>query len=165
MSNDLMSSLLEELRNARETQEFRYEVGDLCVIVTVEQYLPGTAMLKRRTALMKLYEVVEAESVAPEEITTQTLKTQSEAQDEKMADLNENFCDRVIDIRREGEPAKSLEEMKAQPKISVDVAQELFPISFKTECVDWAMGGASPPDPENLTEEEQFSEVPDEQGE
>ena len=43
--------------------------------------------------------------------------------------------------------------------VSIEDAVELFDNDFKYECVSYAMGGATPPDEDDLSEEEEFPAV------
>ena len=143
-------SLLEEIRNAkRKIHNFPYEVGDDTFDITVQQFLPGTAIRKRQTALMKLHQVIKTEAVPLSEMTDEDFTSAVEKQDERMAILNQDFCECVIDAKT------------YRPYLSVEEAEELFTVDFKQECVDFAMGGASPTDEDNLSEEEEFPTVSD----
>lgn len=159
--SDVMNSLLQEIREARDTHEFLYETGDKGYILTVKRFLPGTAMRLRNTSLIKLHKVVETEKALISEVTTEEMEAIQTARTERIDELNKRFCEAVLDIRHADEPAKPLEAMEAQERLSVEVAQELFPTVFKDRIVDWAMGGAVPPDPDNLTEGEAFPSVPE----
>ena len=149
-----MNPLLEEIRNAKQgTKDFPYTIGDDKFSITVRKFKPGTAMRLRKTSLIKLYRVVKAETVPLNEMTQETFDAQMEAQAERFSELNKQFCDGVVD-KETGEKYLSIED-----------AEELFDNDFKETCVDYAMGGATPPDPDNLTEEEEFPAVSSESGE
>lgn len=153
---EFMGSLLEKIRNAqRETKDFPYKIGDEEFIITVQKFKPGTAMRLRKTALIKLYKVIKAEAVPLSEMTEEDFSEQMEAQDARFRETNERFCEAVID-KESGEKYVTLED-----------AEELFDNDFKETCVQYAMGGATPPDPDDLTEEEEFPAVssePEESG-
>lgn len=142
-----MKSLLEEIRNARETRDFDYKVGDQTFPITVKRFLPGTAARKRNTSLIKLHQVIQVEAKMLSEMTPEEFEQGIETQNERTVLLNADFCECVID-KETGETYLSVEE-----------AEELFSVDFKTECTDWAMGGAAPPDSDNPTEEEEFHPV------
>ena len=149
-----MSKLLERIRIAQpETKDFPYKIGDKEFAITVQQFKPGTAMRLRKTAMIKLYRVVKAEAVPLNEMTQETFDAQIEAQDARFAETNERFCDVVVD-KETGENYVSIED-----------AEELFDNDFKETCVQFAMGGATPPDEDNLTEAEEFPAVSSESGE
>ena len=143
-----MNPLLERIRIAQpETKDFPYKIGDEEFIITVRQFKPGTAMRLRKTGLIKLHRVVKAEAVSLEEITDEEFAERLSAQDDREKDLNQDFVKAVVD-KETGENYVSIED-----------AVELFDNEFKYECVSYAMGGATPPDDDNLTEEEEFPAV------
>ena len=143
-----MSTLIGRIRKAKpETKDFTYTVGDDKFAITVRKFKPGTAMRLRKTSLIKLYRVVKAEAVPLNEMTEESFTEQMEAQAERFSELNKHFCDVVVD-KETGEKYLSIED-----------AEELFDNDFKGTCVDYAMGGATPPDPDDLTEEEEFPAV------
>ena len=149
-----MSSLLERIRIAqRETKDFPYKIGDDEFIITVQKFKPGTAMRLRKTAMIKLYRVIKTEAVPLDEMTDETFAEQMEAQAARFADVNEQFCDAVVD------------KETGEKYVSIDDAEELFDNDFKQTCVSYAMGGATPPDEDDLTEEEEFPAVSSESGE
>ena len=149
-----MNSLLNKIRNAkRETKDFPYKMGEEAFAITVKKFLPGTAMRLRKTSMIKLYRVVKTEAVPLGEMTDETFNEQMEAQAERFRELNTQFCDVVVD------------KETGENYVSIDDAEELFDNDFKQMCVTYAMGGATPPDPDDLTEEEEFPNLPSESGE
>ena len=149
-----MNPLLERIRIAQpETKDFPYKIGDEEFIITVRQFKPGTAMRLRKTAMIKIYKVVKAEAVPLAEMTQEDFDAQMSAQESRFAEINEHFCDAVVD-KETGEQYVSLED-----------AEELFDNDFKETCVQFAMGGAAPPDEDDLTEEEEFPNSSSESGE
>ena len=149
-----MSSLLERIRIAQqETKDFPYKIGDEEFSITVQKFKPGTAMRLRKTAMIKLYRVIKIEAVPLNEMTDETFAEQMEAQAARFRETNEHFCDAVVD-KETGEKYVSIED-----------SEELFDNDFKQMCVSYAMGGATPPDEDDLTEEEEFSDLPSESGE
>ena len=105
-------------------------------------------MRLRKTAMIKLYKVVKAEAVPLEEITDEEFAERLSAQDDREKDLNQDFVKAVVD-KETGENYVSIED-----------AVELFDNAFKQECVSYAMGGVTPIDPDDLTEEEEFPNSP-----
>ena len=149
-----MNPLLERIRIAQpETKDFPYKIGDEEFSITVQQFKPGTAMRLRKTAMIKLYRVIKAEAVPLDEMTQEDFDAQMEAQAARFKEMNEHFCDAVVD-KETGENYVSIED-----------AEELFETDFKELCVNFAMGGATPPDEDDLTEEEEFPAVSSESGE
>ena len=149
-----MSKLLERIRIAQpETKDFPYKIGDEKFAITVQQFKPGTAMRLRKTAMIKLYRVVKAEAVPLDEMTQETFDAQMEAQAARFAETNENFCNAVVDKKTR------------ENYVSIEDAEELFDNDFKETCVQFAIGGATPPDEDDLTEEEEFPAVSSESGE
>ena len=149
-----MSTLLEKIRNAKqETKDFPYTIGDEEFIITVRQFKPGTAMRLRKTAMIKIYKVVKAEAVPLSEMTQEDFDAQMSAQESRFAEINEHFCDAVVD------------KETGEKYVSIKDAEELFDNDFKDTCVQFAIGGATPPDPDDLTEEEEFPAVSSESGE
>ena len=101
--------------------------------------------------MIKLYKVVKAEAVPLSEMTQEDFDAQMEAQDARFAETNAHFCVAVVD-KETGEKYVSLED-----------AEELFDTDFKETCVNFAMGGATPPDEDDLSEEEEFPNSSSEQ--
>ena len=149
-----MSKLLERIRIAQpETKDFPYKIGDEEFAITVQQFKPGTAAKLRRTGLIKLHRVVKAEAIPLEEITDEEFAERLSAQGDREKDLNQDFVKAVVDK----ETGKNY--------VSIEDAEELFDNDFKYECVSYAMGGATPPNEDDLTEEEEFPAVSSESGE
>ena len=149
-----MNPLLERIRIAQqETKDFPYKIGDEEFSITVRQFKPGTAMRLRKTAMIKLYKVIKAEAVPLDEMTQEDFDAQMEAQAARFKEMNEQFCDAVID------------KETSENYVSIEDAEELFETDFKELCVNFAIGGATPPDEDDLTEEEEFPAVSSESGE
>ena len=149
-----MSTLLEKIRNAQqETKDFPYIIGDEEFSITVRKFKPGTAMRLRKTAMIKLYRVVKVEAVPLAEMTQEDFDAQMEAQAARFEQTNEHFCDAVVD------------KDSGKNYVSIEDAEELFDTDFKETCVNFAMGGATPPDEDDLTEEEEFPAASSESGE
>lgn len=144
-----MKELLEQIRNARETRDFEYQVGENSFLITVKRFLPGTAARKQKTALIKLHQVIQVEAQLLSEMTPEEFEQGMATQEDRTALLNADFCECVID-KETGETYLTVEE-----------AVELFSVNFKIEVTDWAMGGAAPLDEDNLSEEEEFPSVSD----
>ena len=149
-----MSTLLEEIRNAKQgTKDFLYTIGDDEFSITVRRFKPGTAAKLRRTGLIKLHRVVKSEAIPLDGITDEEFAERLSAQDDREKNLNQEFVKAVVDK----ETGKNY--------VSIEDAEELFDNDFKYECVSYAMGGATPIDEDDLTEEEEFPAVSSESGE
>ena len=149
-----MNPLLERIRIAQqETKDFPYKIGDEEFSITVRQFKPGTAMRLRKTAMIKIYKVVKAEAVPLSEMTQEDFDAQMSAQESRIAEINEHFCDAVVD------------KDSGEKYVSIEDAEELFDNDFKETCVQFAMGGATPPDEDDLSEEEEFPNSSSESGE
>ena len=139
-----MNSVLEQIRNAKpETREFPYKVGEETFSITAKRFAPGVTMQLQKKALIRLYRQVKQESILLADMSEEELQENMAARDERLAKLNESFCQAVVDD-------------DGQNYVSIQDSEELFTVEFKQEVVDWAMMGESPVGEDNPDEVDLF---------
>lgn len=142
----MSKNLLEQIRKAPpETIDVPYRGVD----ITIKRFQPGTAARKRETALIKLHQNRKTNDILPSEMTDEEFAEFISTQKERRTELDTEFSEIVID------------KETGENYVSVEDAREYFDNQFKDNCITWAMGGAFPPDEDNLTEEEEFPSVSD----
>lgn len=155
-------NVLERLRNAKDTKVFEYELYGEIAEVEIKRFLPGTASRKNKTALIKMYTQSKSnvdEGTSLRELSQEEFDNFIDRGNLNDDELNQDFIECVVGIRFPDNPDEVAEV------ISKEDADDIFTREFKTECVSWALEGATPRDEDNPSEVDQFPDVPDGQGE
>ena len=149
-----MQEILDKIFDNRPTHDFEYNT----VVVTIEQFEPGTAAMKKRANLIKLYEQTQQANDEVKKLRHEMTK------DEFMKDLKEEDAAEKKLHQNFIECVKSIDGHAAD-WLTLEIVKKIFSLKFIEDCLQFAFGGSKPPDPEVPNEVDRFPETPVESGE
>ena len=153
---ELLQAMREAYGNAPEIKDFIHKIGDQEFVVPIKKLAPGTVGRLREAALIRLYTQTKVEH----KLQSIDDKTADVTEDELAELLEENKAARAETIAKRNETfiKIAVDRETKKPYMTVEEAEELFPATFKEDCIQWAMSEVTAQDPDDLDEVAEFQQ-------